>query len=52
MKTKTVTLMLDIVPSVKLEAAAKRNKKSVNDFIISFFERKVHCTHKSKKNSV
>jgi hypothetical protein len=50
-RTKTVMIALDVIPCVKLEAAAKKNKKSIIDFIVSFFAKKVHCTASTHKKA-
>jgi len=48
---KTIRVNIGIVGKLKLDRFAKRNEKSVNDLIVSFFGQKVHCTSKASKCS-
>lgn len=45
---KVMTVDLGVVGGAKLEIAAKRNEKSINDFVVSFFTQKVQCGRKRK----
>jgi hypothetical protein len=48
---KVIMLDLGIVGASKLEALAKKNQKSVTDFVVLFFNRRVQCTRKKSASS-